>query len=143
MSTDAELLRGASRRDRDCVAALYDRHAGRMYAVALRIAGDPASASAILEEVFSAICDGAVSLPAGGDAAAWILRLTRDRALARQTQNARWPVGELTLSPRSLVEAAFFGGVTVQEAARRLETTEETIRMKLKEGMVALRSELR
>jgi RNA polymerase sigma-70 factor (ECF subfamily) len=143
MSTDAELLRGASRRDRDSVAALYDRHAGRMYAVALRIAGNPAAASAMVEEVFAAICDGAASFAGEGDAAAWLLRLTRDQALARQTQNVRSPVGVLTLSPRSLVEAAFFDGITVQEAARRLETTEETIRMKLKEGMVALRAELR
>ena len=142
MSTDAELLRGATRRDRDCVAALYDRHAARMYAVALRVTGDAAAAGEVLEDVFGAVCAGHLGVPAG-DATAWLLRITRDRAAARQTQNARSPVVELTLSPRALVEAAFFGGVTVEEAARRLDTTEETIRMKLKEGMVALRRELR
>ena len=143
MSTDAELLRGASLRDRESVAALYDRHAGRMYAVALRVAGDSSAASQVLEEVFAAICDGAVHFAGESDAGAWLLRLTRDRALGRQTQNVRSPVGELTLSPRSLAEAAFFDGISVQEAARRLRTTEETIRTKLKEGMVALRTELR
>lgn len=142
MSNDAELLRGASCRDRDCVAALYDRHAGRMYAVALRMAGSPAAAAEVLQEVFADICDGAVSAPAG-DVAGTLLRRTRDRAAARQTQNAPSPVVELTLSPRSLVEAAFWGGISVEEAARRLGTTEETIRIKLKEGMVALRAELR
>src|SRR5207253_5821503 len=108
-----------------------------------RVAGDPSAAADVLEEVFAAICDGAVSFLGAGDAAAWLLRLTRDRSLGRQAQNARSPVGELTLSPRALVEAAFFGGVTGEEAARRLQTSEETIRANLKEGMVALRNELR
>jgi RNA polymerase sigma-70 factor (ECF subfamily) len=148
MSSDADLLLGASRRDRESVAALYDRHAARMYAVALRITGKPAAAAAVLEEVFASLCDGQPPFPGTGDAAGWLLRLTRDRAMRRerasgQTQNARSTVVEVSLTPRALVEAVFFDGITAQEAARRLQTTEETIRTKLKEGMAELRAQLR
>ena len=147
MSSDADLLAGATRRDRASVAALYDRHAARMYAVALRVTADPASASEVLVDLFAAIVDGAVSLPAGADAALWLLRLTRDRAAARQTQNARSSVDALTnateLTPRALVEAAFFSGLTVEEAATRLGASEETIRTKLREGMAGIRAQLR
>lgn len=147
MASDAELLAGATRRDRASVAALYDRHAPRMYALALRVTGDATAAAAVLAELFAAIVDGALPHPATPDASAWLLRLTRDRAAARQTQNGRSSVDALTggpeVPPRALVEAVYFGNVTVEEAARRLGTTEETIRTKLKEGMAAIRAELR
>jgi DNA-directed RNA polymerase specialized sigma24 family protein len=143
MSSDADLLRGASRRDAASVAALYDRHAGRMYAVALRVTGDAARAANVLEEVFASLCDGPVLFDGTGDASGWLLRLTRDRALSGQTQNAATPVDGMTLTPRALVEAAFFDGISVQEAAKRLQTTEETVRTKLKEGMAELRAQLR
>lgn len=147
MASDAELLAGAARRDRASVAALYDRHAPRMYAVALRVAGDAAAAAEVLAELFAAIVDGAVPLPEHPDATAWLLRLTRDRAAARQTQNARSSVDALTggpeLTPRALVEAVYFGSVTVEEAARQLGTDEETIRARLREGMAAIRAQFR
>jgi RNA polymerase sigma-70 factor (ECF subfamily) len=148
MSSDADLLRGASGSDRESVAALYDRHAGRMYAVALRIAGEAEEAAAVLEQVFGSLCDGTASFEGQGSVAAWLIRLTRDRALgriaARQAQSVRWSVyPDGALTPRALVEAAFFGGLSVKEVAERLQATEETVRMKLKEGMVELRAQLR
>lgn len=147
MSTDAELLIGARRRDRDCVAALYDRHAARMYAVARRVTGDDAVAADVLEDVFLSICNGGVVLDGSRSAEAWLIRLARDRALARettrQTQTALPSVDTVGApSPRALVEAAFYGNLTVSALAERYVIPEETVRALLRDGMVALRKQL-
>jgi len=143
MSSDADLVLGAGRRESDSVAALYDRHGGRMYAVAVRIAGE-AAAGGVLQEVFASICDGGASFDGIGTPVAWLIRLTRDRALAGQTQNPLTAVDSGgALTPRALVEAAFYGGMTAKRVAERLGTPEETIRARLREGMAELRAQLR
>jgi RNA polymerase sigma-70 factor (ECF subfamily) len=158
MSSDADLLRGASRRDRESVAALYDRYGSRMYAVALRIAGEEA-APAVLEAVFAALCDGRLSIAGSGSPAASLIRATRDRALAgRQTQTPAPHVDdsmqlenddpsqtgriEKPLTARALVEAIYYDGLSLAEAATRWQLSEAMVRTKLEDGMAELRAQL-
>jgi len=135
--SDADLLRRVRTRDRDAAAALYDRHGARMFAVALRVTGSRDAATSVLEKTFTALANGA----APDDAAeAWLLRLTRDVAIAaRQTQTPRSNVERLTPEPRSLVEEAFYGGATVAELSRRCGLPETDVRKMIADGIRELR----
>jgi len=135
-------------RDRNAIGTMYDRHAPRLFAVALRITGDESAAAAVLEETFLAISAGdAVYDPASGSEVAWLVRLTRDRAISvRQAQNASAPVSvrsdmESPL-PRTLVEDVFYRGKSVTDLAALYALTPERVRSMLREGMDELRGQL-
>ena len=115
------------------VIALYDEHSPRLYALALRITGDPAAAAAVLEEVFTSR-----PLPAELEGLA---RITRERALARYDRSAAAPVEVSGMKPvpRTLVEEAFFHGRSVADLAGAYSLPEETVRMMLRDGMAELR----
>gem|GEM_PF-1896337 len=134
---------GSSALDRSELAALYDAHAGRLYPVALRILGDQEKACSTVADVFMAVADGTVRHPPAASSESWLVRLTRDFALARQ---ARFPIspvdGVRDVTPRQLVEEAFFRGRSVSELAGAHSLTEEEIRAKLMNGMSTLRSQL-
>jgi RNA polymerase sigma-70 factor (ECF subfamily) len=143
MPGDAELLIGAQQHDRESVAALYDRHAPRMYAVALRILGDSAAAAAVIETTFASICAGDLRHDEGaGTPASWLIRQARDHSLARQAQTGLSSVdlGE-SPTPRLLVEAAFYGGMSVAALAERSGMPEDQVRAMLREGMTELRKQ--
>ena len=138
MSTmsDAELLQRIRVRDRDAAEALYDRHAARLYAVALRITGDRDAASSVLEEAFVAVANG--NAPEGvGEA--WLIRLVRDLAMSRQTQTPVPAVSGMTPTPRALVEEAFYRGASVAALAASYGKSDAEIRTLLADGIRELR----
>ncbi len=71
------------------LAALYDRHAGAAYALAMRIAGEPGAAETIVREVFAAAWSEAGRRP-GAEApdAHGLLAATRVRAVERLRADA-------------------------------------------------------
>lgn len=119
----------------DEVLRLYDAHAPRLFALALRVlGGDRTAAAATLAEVFA---DPPSSEPRD------LVRAVRDRALAtRQGQTPRSSVVEGGQpSPRQLVEGAFYGGASVSELAQTYQLSESAVRSSLKDGMAALRQQ--
>ena len=65
-------------------AALYDRHAGAMHALAMRIAGEPGAAEAVVQEVFAAAWSAAGRRAGGAPPDAHgLLAATRVRAVER------------------------------------------------------------
>jgi len=113
------------------LAELYDRYAARLFAVALRIVDDRKTAADVIEEVF---------LEADLQASeAALIRLTRERALARGTRDASASPSQPT--PRVLVEEAFYGGRDVRELSARYSLPEQAVRSMLRDGMAQLRSE--
>jgi DNA-directed RNA polymerase specialized sigma24 family protein len=133
----------ASASSRSDVAALYDAHAHRLYPLALRILGDGEAACSTVADVFVAVSDGTVRQPSTSTAEAWLVRLTRDFALARQARFPISPVHEMgDVSPRQLVEEAFFGGHSIPELASAYSLTEEEVRTRLRDGMTTLRTQL-
>jgi len=113
------------------LAELYDRYAARLFAVALRIADDRRTAADVIEEVF---------LEADLNASeAALIRLTRERALARGTRDVAAIAGQPT--PRLLVEEAFYGGRDVRELSARYSLPEPAVRSMLRDGMAQLRQE--
>ena len=116
--------------------ALYDAHAPRLFALALRITGDEAEAASVLEEVFTA-----KALPSEF---ADLVRRTREIALSRDIRSEPTPVGTQRLepSPRQLVEDAFYRGMSVADLASAWNVPAETVRRLLRDGMLELREQL-
>lgn len=123
--------------------AFYDAHASRVYALALRITGDREIAAEVVEELFVAIRNGSlVHDRSRGSIEAWLIRTARDIALEhREGQTAAAAVQSMEATPRALVEAAFFGGLTVPELARAFSLSEEEVRQRLRNGMAELRTQ--
>jgi DNA-directed RNA polymerase specialized sigma24 family protein len=121
--------------------AFYDVHASRVYALALRITGDRDIAAEVVEELFVGIRNGRF-IHDRGSIEAWLIRTARDLALEhREGQTATTAVQTMEATPRALVEAAFFGGLTVPELARTFSLTEEETRNRLRSGMAELRTQ--
>jgi DNA-directed RNA polymerase specialized sigma24 family protein len=123
-------------RDRHSLAALYDRHAARLYAIAFRITGDRDAAADALEEAFLMM-----SRADPDDPAHYLLRATRDAALARQTQPRSTAVLANVGTSKEMVEEAWFTGASVSELASRYGLAEEQTRAMLCDGMSALRAQ--
>lgn len=120
------------------IQELYDAHAPRLYALALRIAGDRDAAAAALEDAFLRLWESAAE---PGDAPfPMLVRLTRERALARrQSQSAASDVDKMMATPAGLVEELFFGGLSVRDLAGRYGMGESQVRGMIRDGMTALR----
>ena len=115
---------------------LYDAHAPRLFALALRITGDERLAAAVLEDVFtSGQVPGELSE---------LIRLTREKSLARYDRSVSASVEPSGMKPvpRQLVEDAFYGGMSVADLARAYALPEETVRTMLTAGMAELRHEV-
>lgn len=79
---DAVLVAGLLRRDEGALAALYDRYARLLFALALRIVGDQALAEEVLQDAFLRCWDHADHYdPARGSVSAWLMGVTRNRAI--------------------------------------------------------------
>jgi RNA polymerase sigma-70 factor (ECF subfamily) len=80
----SELLARTARHDREALGALYDRTASLLHGLALRILGDRAAAEDVTIEVYLQVWRQASTYdPARGRPLAWLLTLTRTRALDR------------------------------------------------------------
>ena len=127
------------------IEALYDAHAPRLYALALRVTGgDRDAAAAALEEAFVRLSESADET--GEDQFRILVRLTRDAALTRTpVQNAASAVSTIGATPAGppqaakIVEELFFGGLTLRELAGRTGLGETELRRMIHEGMAALR----
>ena len=118
---------------------LYDRHAPRLFAVALRITSDRGAAARALEETFALLRGYDARF---GSPEAWLLRTLRDRALAQQGRSAAAPVGEMnggSPTARQLVEEAFYRGRTASDLARAHGLDEREVRRMLHDGIADLR----
>ena len=117
------------------LADLYDRYASRLYAIALRITNDRDAAADALEAAFVSLSKNADAV----DPAAYLVHATRDCALARQTRPASTTVVTQEPSARSLVEDAWYNGMTVSDLATRYGISEAKARGMLCDGMAELR----
>lgn len=81
---ETALVRRVAARDQAALAALYDRYARPMYALALKIAGRPEEAEEIVTDVFCQAWRTADRYdPARARVDGWLFMMTRSRALDR------------------------------------------------------------
>lgn len=96
-STWGHLVQRVASGERDALAALYDETSHLVYSLALRILGEEASAEDVVIEVYTHVWRRASAYQSErGSASAWLLTLTRSRAIdalrARKRNRAREPL---------------------------------------------------
>jgi RNA polymerase sigma-70 factor (ECF subfamily) len=89
-ASDAELVHRVAERDAHAVAALYDRYAPTLLAIALRIVRDRAEAEDVLHDAFVAVGDRARQyVVERGTVAAWLVTLVRNLSIDRTRRRER------------------------------------------------------
>jgi RNA polymerase sigma-70 factor (ECF subfamily) len=158
-------------RDAGAFEAVYDAYSRLVYGVALRILGDVGSAEDVTQAVFLKIWSSPERFN-GGNFAAWIARVTRNRALDvvrskssraeselpevlpeedavedRAFANIdaaliRNALAQLPDEQRKPIEMGFFDGITHEEMSRRTGIPLGTIKTRIRSGLRRLRSAL-
>jgi RNA polymerase sigma-70 factor (ECF subfamily) len=80
---DTELVAALAVDRTRALAALYDRHAGLVYGLAMKILGGQAEAEDLTQEIFLSLCGKCDYDPARGTLSAFLVTLTRSRAIDR------------------------------------------------------------
>jgi len=87
---EEELVRRLRSGDDDALAALYDRHAQRLFTVAYAVLGTDADAAEVTEDVFLQLWSGADAFdPERGSLRAWLSTMARTRAIDRLRSEKR------------------------------------------------------
>jgi RNA polymerase sigma-70 factor (ECF subfamily) len=162
------LLQRLAAGDAGALAEFFDRHAGLVNALALRILRDGADAEDVVQEVFLQAWRQAERFdPRRGTIEAWLCTIARTRALDRLRRKASRredpaeaapaptlgprPVETLavrdalrSLSPdqRHALELAYYEGLTQSEIAARLQVPLGTIKTRIRTGLMRLRAAL-
>lgn len=159
------LLSRLARGDKGALGPFFDLHAGLVTGMALRILRDLADAEDVVQEVFLQAWRQADRYdPERGTPEAWLVTMTRTRALdrlrrraaRREESESALPIGTLlpkdetafsvrealeTLSAdqRRAIELAYYGGLTQSEIAAALGEPLGTIKTRMRTGMIRLR----
>jgi RNA polymerase sigma-70 factor (ECF subfamily) len=165
---DAELLNGLLAGDRDCLAALYDRHASVLLALGRRILGDRREAEDLLHDVFLEAWHKALDYDEQrGTVRAWLLMRMRSRALDRRKaavfsrradappddvvgqedpsltpdrERVRRALNDLPLEQRQVLELGYFEGLSSSEIAARLQAPIGTVKSRVAAALAKLRA---
>jgi len=89
---DLELIQRISSGDENAFLSLYDRHASHVFALALRILGDPGAADEVTQDTFLKLWKRSDHYQAAlGTVITWLLTITRHTALDHLRSEARRP----------------------------------------------------
>jgi len=169
VSTDAMLVGAIRAGDEQAMERIYDRYSAIVYSVALRVLGDTAAAEDILQEVFMQLWRSPDVFDASrGSLPGWLAVIARNRAIdslrkrrpetdltevvvsvepdlagkadwSRALEKIRVALGGMPAPQRSVLEMAFFDGLTHTEIAEKTGEPLGTIKTRIRAGLVALR----
>lgn len=165
--SDGALLGRIAEGDIACFQAFYGRYAGRVLAYARQLSRNRDIAEDLVQEVFVVVWRRAASYRADrGDTAGWLFTITRNKLVdhwrrtgetkeqgeldERRAPEAESPA-DLNLSirqalarvepdQRRAIAMAYFGGLTYEETARRLNLPLGTLKSRIRSGLKTLRS---
>lgn len=159
------------RGDADAFETLYDAYHRVVYGVAFRVLSDRGIAEDVTQAVFMRLWSNPGAF-VSGNFGAWIVRVSRNRALdvvrARaahpesevpdampaedsleettfanlEAQTLRSAIAQLPPEQRELIELGFFGGVTHNEIARSTGLPLGTVKTRIRSALRRLRSAL-
>jgi len=169
-AADAALVLAMAGGDQQALAALYERHAGLLMGLALRIVRDRREAEDLLHDVFLEAWRAAKDFdPKRGRARTWLAIRMRSRALdlqksARVSRNAgdgglevlvdeteaaspdharvRAALAGLGPDQRKVLELAYFEGLSCTEIAERVSIPVGTVKSRIAAGLDRLRGGL-
>ncbi len=168
--SDAALLERVAARDEEALGELYDRHASSAYRLALRVIRDRALAEDAVQDVFLGLwrspgsCDvrkgsvlGWIAMLAHRRAVDIVRRQERSRQLAEPADvreggpeemvevstngaRVRLALARLSAEHRTVVELAYYGGLTQSQLAARLSIPLGTVKSRTSVALGQLRS---
>ena len=163
--SDVDLLTRVGGGDERALAQLYERHSRLVYAVALRVLGDPSAAEDVVQEIFMQVWRSPLSYAAErGGLGGWLSVVARNRAIdalrrrrptdpidglplvsplnvADQAEHnvllarAREAITTLPAAERSALELAFFEGLSHTEIAEKLRQPLGTIKSRIRTAL--------
>lgn len=166
--TDELLLARIARGDLESFQTFYHRHTGRVTAYARQLGRDPHLAEDVAQDVFTAVWSRAGSFrPERGTALAWLYSMARHRLIdgwrkkkpyeesgdledlrpaARREEKSdlfilvRQALSHVSGEQRRAIEMAYFGGLTYEETAERLDLPVGTLKSRIRMGLRTMRS---
>jgi len=166
---DAALIACLRAGDQSAMADLYDRYAGVVYGVALRVLANTTAAEDVVQEVFLQLWRNPQAFNADrGRLAPWLAVIARNRAIdalrkrrpetdvedvvisvepdlvaeatrGRAMEKVRGALAVMPSPQRSALEMAFFEGLTHSEIAAKTGEPLGTIKTRIRTGLLALR----
>ena len=171
--SDWSLLERIEQKDEEAFSALYDRYSGLVFSEAKRILYRSGAAEEVLQDMFYHVWETAERFdPEKGSLAGWLLLGARNRAILklrgkkqsaeldengvalkvdveshaaqnRVAEKVRALLKDLPDLERQAVECAYLQGMPLQEIADKTGQPVETVKMRLRNAMKALRSVMR
>jgi RNA polymerase sigma factor (sigma-70 family) len=97
VDSDRAQVAAARRGDRDALAALYRRHAGTAYTLALRLTGDRDRAHDVVQDAFLRAFDGLGSWRGDAPFGGWLRRIVANVVVDAARRERRWEHDEAEL----------------------------------------------
>ena len=168
--SDEVLLRCVAEGDIQAYQTFYQRYAGRILSYARQLSHNSRDfAEDVVQEVFVAVWRRAGSYrPDRGDPAGWLYTITRNKMVDLWRKNGdssemseieeetaftavddqdlrvtmRQALAQVSLEQRRAIELAYFGGLTYEETAQRLDLPVGTLKSRIRAGLKSLRTVL-
>lgn len=92
--SESQLIAAARGGDREALGALYRRHAGQAYSLALRISGDPDRAQDLVQDAFLRAFERLDRYRGDAPFGAWLKRILTNLSVDRARGDWRWVLDE-------------------------------------------------
>lgn len=92
--SESQLIAAARGGDRDALGALYRRHAGQAYSLALRISGDPDRAQDLVQDAFLRAFERLDHFRGEAPFSAWLKRILSNLSVDKARGDWRWVFDE-------------------------------------------------